>query len=68
MVQVHFKLDLEGLRDQKIYMDESLHGFLHNSKWIMFHGLPDIALSPSKRTGSNAKLGAMIINYVSVGS
>ena len=38
-----------------------LHGVLHDNKWIMFHSLPIIALGPSKRGGSNAKLGVVTI-------
>ena len=47
MVQVHFILDLEGLRDQ-IYLND-LHGSLvHDNKYTMFHGLVGIPLRPSK--------------------
>jgi hypothetical protein len=66
MVQLHFKLDLEGLRDQR--MDESTHGFLHSSKWIMFHGLPNIVLGPSKKIEPNTKHEAMIINNIAIAS
>lgn len=31
----HFKIELDGLRDQG-----SLHGVSHGMKWIMFHDLP----------------------------
>jgi hypothetical protein len=37
---------------------KKLHDVLHGAKWIMFHGLPNVALGPSKRGGSSAKLGA----------
>ena len=29
---------LEGLMERECTMDESLHGFLHDINWIMFHG------------------------------
>lgn len=40
---------------------ENIHGVLHDIKWIKFHGLLDIALGPSKRGGSDAKVGAAAI-------
>ena len=36
---------------------------LHDNKWIVFHGLLNIMLGPSKRGGSNNKLEIVAINY-----
>ena len=32
-------------------MNENIHDILHDNKWIMFHGLPAIALGPSINMG-----------------
>ena len=53
---------------QKFAWMKKLYCILHGSKWIILHGLLDIMLSPSKKGGSNAKLGAMIINPIAIGS
>lgn len=54
MVQVHYILDLEGLRDQSHVND--LRGvLLHDNKSTLFHGLPDIMLGPSKQLGITHK-------------
>ena len=33
-------------------MDENLNGFLHGTKWIMFHGVPEL---PTQGGGFNVK-------------
>lgn len=35
---------------------KNLHGTMHGTDWMMFHGLPNIAFGPSNRGGSDAKL------------
>ena len=60
-IQVHFTLDLERKNDQLFLARmKNWHGILHGIKWIMFHGLQDIALDSLKRGESNAKQGAPI--------
>jgi hypothetical protein len=36
--------------------------------WVMFHGVPDIMSSPSKRDGSYAKLGVVAIDEIVIDS
>lgn len=40
---------------------------LHDNKWTTFHDLQDVALGPSKRSGSNAKTGTMATNQTAIG-
>ena len=40
----------------------------YGTKWILFHGLLDIALGPSKRGGPNAKVGTKSNNCTAIGS
>ena len=64
MVQVCFTLDPpKGTRHQKTFeLMNNLHGILHGTTRILFHNLLDIALGPSKRGESNAKLGIVASN------
>lgn len=55
VVQVHFTIDLKACERNKFEWVENLLDVLHGNKWIMFHGLPDIALGSSRRPGSNAE-------------
>lgn len=36
--------------------------------WVIFHGVPDIALGSSKRDASNAKLGVVAIDEIVIDS
>lgn len=56
-IQHRFTIDLRlGTSHQRNLNGwKSPHGILHGSKWVMFHGLPNTALYPSKRGGSSAK-------------
>jgi hypothetical protein len=57
-VQVQFPLVFEVMRGPKKFESLNyLHGALHGNEWILFHGLPYIALGPSQRGMSCAKLG-----------
>lgn len=61
--QVYFTLDSEGLRDQRDFNEwKSLYDGLHGNKWIMLHGVLDVALRLPKRDGFSAQLGVMAIN------
>jgi hypothetical protein len=63
MAHVHFTLDREGLRDQETSVDEeSMWNQVDNVSWPM-----DIALGPSKRGGSSAKVGVVASNSVPIG-
>ena len=53
MVQVHFTPCPEGTWHQKTF---ELMNSIHGTKMMMFHNLSDIALDPSQRGESNAKL------------
>lgn len=64
-VQVHLTPDLEGLRDKKKLSAWKKN--LHDNKWTTFHDLQDVALGPSKRSGSNAKTGTMAMNQTAIG-
>ena len=39
-----------------------LHGVMHDNKWMMFQGLLDIVLGPSRRRGFHVELGVVTIN------
>ena len=51
-VPFHFTIKIEGLRIKGVS-----HGVLHGMEWITFHSLPDFALSPPQRGGSQTKPG-----------
>lgn len=44
----------------------NLHGFLHGNKWILLHGIPDIAVGSSKKGESNSKRRAVASHYISM--
>ena len=47
MVHIQFTLDLEGMKDQRIFeWMEILHNVLHGNKWILLHGLANVMLGP----------------------
>ena len=52
IVHVHFTLEGEGPRFPFVFFLSSmgsLHGFMHGILWIILHGLPKFASSPSTR-------------------
>ena len=46
---------------------KNLHDVLHGTEWMISHGLHGVALDPLKRGGTNAELGAMASNNLSLG-
>ena len=45
---------------------KNVHVVLHGTKWIIFNGILDIALGPSKWDGFSAKLGGMTSNSIAI--
>ena len=45
---------------------KNLHGVLDGNKWITIHDMPHITIGLSKRGGSNVKLEAPTINYITI--
>lgn len=56
VVKVHFTLDFEGLKDQRISNVENTY-LASCIRWLTIHGLLYVAIGTSKSGGSNAKPG-----------